>query len=156
MVMHTIGAESFSTVLASALERMAFVICDPCDETPGEVMAKSIAHAVVSATGPVTVQLCVSVTPGMVSEVASGMLGIDSEELDIDEHARAVVTELANIFGGELVMKMTDGEEGMVLSLPQEVGDEAAGALLDRVEAGGFAICLGSETGQLLVTVVGG
>jgi len=156
MVMHTIGAESFTGVLASALERMAFVICDPCDETPGEVMAKSIAHAVVGATGPVAVKLCVSATAGLVGEVASGMLGIDSEDLDVDEHARAVVTELANIFGGELVMKMTEGEEGMVLSLPQEVGDDEAGALLDRVDAGGFAICLGTDTGQLLVTVVRG
>lgn len=153
MSIQSIGADSFGEVLTNALERMAFVFAEPSNETPGEVFAQTVAHATVRVSGTISIVLCVSATQGMVVEVASGMLGIDGEDIDPDEHARAVVGELANIFGGELVMQMTHGDESVSLSLPRECVDEEAGALLDRTKNGGFAVCLGTENGQLLVTV---
>lgn len=89
----------------------------------------------------------------MVREVASGMMGMDSEEIDVDDHGRATVGELANILGGELVMLLTNGDEPMALGLPRDATDEEAGELLDRAQAHGFCCVLGSEAGSLLVAV---
>ncbi|MBL8753279.1 MAG: chemotaxis protein CheX [Planctomycetes bacterium] len=154
--MATVTADSFLGLATMALERMAFVITTPSEDTPGEVLVDCVAHAVIEATGDHSYTLCVSASPGMVKEIASGMMGVDPDEIDVDDHARATVGELANILGGELVMLVTAGDSQMSLSLPTETSDEAAGALLDRSAQHGFQCVLAGDTGRLLLTVLHG
>jgi hypothetical protein len=129
-------------------------ITEPVDQTAAEVLVKAVAHAVIEINGQPALRVCVSATAGMVREVASGMMGMDSDEIDVDDHGRATVGELANILGGELVMLLTNGDEAMALGLPRDATDEEAGELLDRANArSGFCCVLGSESGSLLVAV---
>lgn len=151
--MNTVSAETFGDLVALALERMAFVITEPLEQTPAEVLVKAAAHAAIDATGAEHYVVCVSATPGMVREVASGMMGMDADEIDVDDHGRATVAELANILGGELIMLLTSGDSQMSLALPRDVDDDEAGNLLDHAIQRGFVVVVGSEAGSLLVSV---
>jgi hypothetical protein len=154
MAMTSVTADSFSGLATMALERMAFVITSPCEATPGEVLVECVAHARIDLQGPEPHALCVSASPAMVKEIASGMMGTEPEDIDVDDHARATVTELANILGGELVMLLTGGDSQMSLGLPAEISDEAAGQFLDSTTDGGFQCALASDSGRLLFAVL--
>lgn len=151
--MHAVTADSFAGLVALALERMAFVSTEPIEKTPAEVLVNAAAHATIELRGSHGFTVTVSATAGMVREVAAGMMGMESEEIDVDDHGRATVGELANILGGELVMLLTNGDEQMALGLPRDAGDEEAGDLLDRAQSCGFCCVLGNEAGSLLVAV---
>lgn len=151
--MNAVTADSFAGLVGMALERMAFVVTEPMADSAAEVLVKAVAHAVIELDGSGHHVVAVSATAGMIREVAAGMMGMDSEEIDVDDHGRATVGELANILGGELVMLLTNGDEAMTLGLPRDATDEEAGDLLDRANARGFCCVLGNEAGSLLVSV---
>lgn len=151
--MNSVTADSFTGLVALALERMAFVVIEPSSESAAEVLVRSVAHAGIDVTGDESYRLTVSVTPGLVKEVAAGMMGIDADEVDVDDHARATAAELANIFGGELIMLLTGGDAQLSLGLPKDVADEDAGVHLDSAVASGFVSVLGSEAGSLAISV---
>jgi hypothetical protein len=154
--MNVITADSFTGLVAIALERMAFVITEPAEITPAEVLVDVAACAAVEIAngdgGPARTIL-VAASAGMVREVAAGMMGVGAEEIDVDEHALATVSELANILGGELIMLLTGGDEQLSLGLPRQVSDEAAGTLVDKTGADGISVVLGGDEGRLLVVV---
>lgn len=154
--MNVITSDTFTGLVAIALERMAFVITEPAEVTAAEVLVDAAAGAAVDISngeaGPGRTILVVA-TAGMVREVAAGMMGVGADEIDVDEHALATVSELANILGGELIMLLTGGDEQLSLGLPRQVSDEAAGALVDRADAEGFSVVLGCDEGRLLVVV---
>ena len=152
--MSTISATDFVQTAATALERMAFVVSEPATETAGEVLAQSGCNALVEISGDShRAWLVVAATRGLVCEVAAGMLGMDPAEIDVDEHGEAVVSELANILGGELVMAMGGEETALRLGLPQGLDDAAIGARIDEIAGNdlGWTCVLRSESGLLLV-----
>ena len=152
--MNPVTADSFAGLAAVALERMAFVVSEPSPETtPGEVLVSCAAHAVVAVRGEQGYTLAVGATPGIVREIASGMMGIEPDELDPDDHARATVDELANVLAGELVMLLTGGDGTLALSLPREAAAAEVDALLDGATAHGVCAVLVSDGGKLLLVV---
>ncbi len=153
--MNAVTGSDFSKTVRSALERMAFVNTEPGEDTAGEVLAQAFGHAVVDIAAPSSrMTLVVSATPGMIREIAGGMMGLEPEEVDIDEHGRATLAELANILGGELVMKLGGETIEMRMGLPGEATDETTGAHLDHIGAGhGWACVIAGDTGRLLVAM---
>jgi CheY-specific phosphatase CheX len=150
--MNAVTVDSFAGLVAQALERMAFVLAEPSPLTPGELLATSAAHAIVQIDTATSALLSVSATSGMVREIAAGMLGLEAEEIDVDEHAAATVAELANVLGGELTMLLTAGDEPSRLGLPREASSAEVETLLDGA-GDGFRIALGSDSGALLIVV---
>lgn len=151
--MATIRSESFASTIATALERMAFVITEPSPETPGEVLAIAEYHSLIELDSEHHEAFVVlSASPGFLQEVAAGMLGLDPSEVDASEHGEAVIKELANILGGEVIMALGGAQSPYRLGLPEMIDDATTNARMDTVEeAGGFAVVLASETGRLLV-----
>jgi CheY-specific phosphatase CheX len=146
--------DEFLAKAQNALERMAFVITEQSQRSIGEALANTAFHAMVSVEGEQGgVLLLVSASPGFVTEVASGMMGLDPSELDADEHGASAVTELANILGGELVMAMGGDEMPLRLGLPSSLDDASAGSMADRAATGGWAGTLQSDAGELLVAL---
>jgi len=150
--MTTVSTQNLRSLVTSALERMAFVFLDDSEATPGEVLARAAAHASIELRGESDFVVTVSVTQGVVCEVASGMMGCDPSEVDCDDHGQATASELANVIGGELVMQMTQYAEGLMIGLPQSLDDEEAGRLADLAGRDGLTCVLGNEDGELLVT----
>ncbi len=149
--MTTLAANRFAEFVASALERMAFVITEPSDAPPDDIVPGCCSHSTIEVRGKVRHELCVSATAGLVREVASGMLGIEADDVDLAGFARSTVTELANVLGGELVMMLADDEAK--LGLPDEIGAVEAAHLCAQAEDSGFRLVVGSETGKLVVAV---
>lgn len=152
--MLTVSTENLDGLVTGALERMAFVFCEPTDMTGGEVLALAAAHASIELRGATNYVVTVTATPGLIQEVASGMMGCDADEIDVDDHGRATVAELANIFGGELVMQLGTESDGLLIGLPRDMDDEEAGSVLDSASDGGLCTIQSTEMGQLMVCVV--
>lgn len=150
--MDVISSNDFARIVAAALERMAFVIAQQRDDAPAGVVHTCGAHAAVDLSGARGYELCVSATPDLVREVASGMLGVEAEEVDANHHGPATVAELANVFAGELMMLLTGGDAEMRLGLPRELTVEAAVAMVDQATANGFCVVVASGTGCLLLS----
>lgn len=153
--MNTVISDSFAGLVTIALERMAFVSVDREDVTPAEALVGCSAHARIDLDGDQRFAVSLSATPGMIRDVASGMMGIDSEEIDADEQGQATVGELANVVAGELIMLLTGGDEPMTLGLPRSASDAEVGALLDDRAGDGCELVFGSDAGRLLVIVRG-
>ncbi len=150
--MNIVAANDFSATAQSALERMAFVFVEPSPETHGEVLAAARHHAQVEIVGEYGhATLGGSATDGFIAEVAASMMGLESSDVDADEHGPPTVAELANVFGGELVMAMGGGDTAMRLCLPRAVDDEAAGQLADACVDGGQVVVLRSEGGLVMI-----
>ncbi|MBM4061248.1 MAG: chemotaxis protein CheX [Planctomycetes bacterium] len=152
--MPTVTAADFRILVARALERMAFVVAEPTGESAGEVLARSRHHAAIEITGDDhRAWLLVSATAGFVTEVAAGMMGMDPDEIDADEHGDATVAELANVLGGEFVMALGGDLAPVRLSLPQCLDDAAVDARLDEIADGerGWTVVLAADAGSLLV-----
>lgn len=151
--MMTVSTDGLQELVSNALERMAFVFVESCSTTAGEMIACAAAHSSIELRGTQNYVVTVTATPGFVAEVASGMMGCDADEIDVDDHGPATVSELANIFGGELVMLMADEDEGMLIGLPRDVSDEDAGSYADRAAENGRVCIVSAEDGELMVSV---
>ena len=152
--MTTITAQDFQATAANALERMAFVFTEPATETLGEVLAHACAHATIEISGDShRAWILVSATRGFLGEVAASMMGVEAEEIDIDEHAEATVHELANVLGGELVMAMGGADTPLRLSLFETLDDATVGERIDEVSSGehGWTTVLKADSGFLMI-----
>lgn len=154
--MTQIQSSSFQSIVGSALERMAFVILDPTERAPDQAVAAAHQHAVV-AIGDAAPQyhLLVSATDALLAEVAANLLGVDASEVDCPQQREMVVTELANVLGGELAMMLGGVEASPRLGLPELVDAATARAHLRSVDEApadaAFAFVLGADSGSLVV-----
>lgn len=103
-----IDATELSTRIAEALEHMCFIISDPVE---AHALPGTDNHSTVSVGDDIHMwDLSVSASAGILTEIASGLMGIEPDEVDVEEHLPATVQELANIFSG-IVIEMLGGEE---------------------------------------------
>ena len=151
--MMSVSTDCLAGLVTNALQRMAFVFAEPATMTAGEVLATAVAHASIDLRGGTNYVVTVSATAGMVQEIASGMMGCEPDEIDVDDHGRATVAELANIFGGELVMQLATEASGLLIGLPRDVLDDEAGRLADSAKPAGLCCVVSSDMGQMIVTV---
>lgn len=108
--------------VASALERMAFMVGEPIDEiSDAEGRASCIRVTVDGAN----YQVCVRATDGALLELLASL--VDSESFD-DEEAQLAVNELANVLGGE-ILRVLGGD-----LRPSELGLPKSGDTVDEDE----------------------
>ncbi len=152
--MDSVAADSFAGLVALALERMAFVVTEPAAEPAAhDVLGACVAHAIVDLRGSENYTLAVGATPEMVREIASGMMGVEPEEIEPGDHGRATVDELANVLAGELVMLLTGGDDQVRSTLPHAAAVADVAALLGGDGAGGLRAVFSSNGGHLVVVV---
>ncbi len=108
--------ESLVATVASALERMAFMVGEPVDAMSGDVhhMA-SIDVTVDGAPYAVTV----SATDGALQELLSSLADTDGFD---EEAAQFAVNELANVLGGEVLRVLGGDRLPSTLGLPRAGG----------------------------------
>ena len=127
-----------SELLAGALERIAFVITESCDESdlPLPFSPTQRARIVIGGVGRATVLL--EADDGFLCEFAAGLLGCDPDEVDPTAAGRDALSELANILGGSVVVALGGTDREYRLGLPEAL-DPAADSLevapIDRKDA---------------------
>lgn len=140
-------------IAVDVLEQMAFVFVDEAEAPFDEVLGGAAAAATLTVEGAVSEDITVSATEGLVREVASGMTGCEPEEVDVSTFSRAVVAELANVFGGQWALQRSGGGATAQVGLPRELTvDEAAERAVRAAEAGAV-LALESELGAIVVSL---
>lgn len=105
--------DALVTTVATALERMAFMVGEPVDGLSGEIHhAASIDVTVDGAE----YEVCVSATDGALQELLSSL--VDADGFD-DEAAQFAVNELANVLGGEVLRVLGGDQRPSKLGLPR-------------------------------------
>ncbi|MGE3175302.1 MAG: hypothetical protein AB7O97_21945 [Planctomycetota bacterium] len=137
---------------ALVLERMAFVIAEPTDQDPLAAIAACSHCAWVRIGERDDGFVVVAAAEGFVREVAAGMLGLEPDEVALDDHGDATVLELANVLGGHLIHEQDGDLSPLRLHLPEAVTSARAGELITRaLGLGGFAGVIAAEHGILVL-----
>ena len=137
--MTTVDAERLGGLVVDALERIAFLIVEPCDEAdlPGPFEATRRARIAITGVGEGAVWL--DADDGFVCELAAGLLGCDSDEVDAATTGRDALSELANIVGGL--------DQKVVLATSVNLDDRRIDAAIDQTVTNGVR----AAHGQLFV-----
>lgn len=105
--------ESLVNCVATALERMAFMVGDPVDK---ELPDSSLASCISLSVDGVDYRVCVRATGGAMQELLSGLLGSDTfEQLE----AQLATDELVNVLGGEVLRLLGGDTQPSSLGLPE-------------------------------------
>ena len=154
--MLTVSRTSLEEIVTRALERMTFTVVEPGEAAVADAVARAASHAVIELRGPRSYFVTVSASAGMVREVASGMLGCEPKDVDPKRHGEAVVTELSNVFGGELVIQMSTERDGLRIGLPQSAAPPEAQERCAFAERAGLAAVFVAGVSELVVSVARG
>ena len=131
-------------ITIEALERTAFVLVDPCE--PGET--ESPTHfARIQFTGPTTGTITVSASDRFLRELASSLLGIEADEIELESEGLDAIRELANILGGSVLNDIGGQDNTFSLGLPELVEGDTGDP--------GFTCCFDCEGESLIVTCRG-
>ena len=84
-------ADTLQQITVEALERTAFVLVDPCEA--GETETPTI-HAKVRFTGPSEGDVFVSASEGFLRELASSLLGVEPDEVDVQAQGMDAIREV--------------------------------------------------------------
>ncbi len=136
---------------ALALERMAFVIAEPVEVAPEAELQRASRYAAVQIGDDQHGFVLVAANDGFVREIASGMIGVDLDEVAIEEHGDATVLELANVLGGHAIHEADGDTSCLQLGLPRLVTRDEALALLRSAKGSGFAGVVAAEHGRLVL-----
>jgi two-component system chemotaxis response regulator CheY len=115
-------------VVLHSLERIAFILADPCEANVG---AGALRRCIAFKGPGVEGELIIAATKGLAQEAASGMTGQERAAFD-DEDLCKVLDELANIIGGEVVVLLGGREKPFKLGLPGPLDGRAQDAQCRR------------------------
>jgi len=148
----TIDADRLGELVVDALERTAFLIVDACDEEdlPGPFRIQRRARIAITGMGDGTVWL--DADDGFVCELAAGLLGCDSDEVDAATTGREALTELANIVGGSVVVALGGEDREYRLGLPESFDADAESAPATGTAPGSVRALLASDEGAIAVS----
>ena len=134
--MNNMNEEALTGIAMEALERTAFVLCEPCDDP--DAVASPDRFVQIAYSGPEngTVVLCAS--DGFLAELASSILGEEPEEIDAATTGVEALKEMANVMCGSVVFELGGEENTISLGLPEAI-DPA-----DR-PSGGMRVLLDSD-----------
>lgn len=138
------NTNALERVTIEALERTAFVLVDPCDP---EDTAPPTHFAQIRFTGPRDGSITVSASEGFLRELASSLLGIESDEIEIETEGLDAIRELANILGGSVLNDIGGQDSEFSLGLPELVDGDSGEP--------GLVCCFDCEGESLSVTCRG-
>lgn len=151
--MEALELESVTCSIIEILERMAFVLAEPAEESLAELEPEWVCHAEIrfgeAADGG---RAYLSATEGFLREFASSMLGLEPGEIDFEKEGCNALLEMANVCAGELVILLGGAEEYFQLSLPEFV--DAAVPFEGQAGSPEVEAVVKSEDGILRVAVV--
>ncbi len=123
--MRPITNDQLTELVATALERTAFVLVDPAEDD-AEASFAPVRRSSLRLTGSDwTGVITLTADEGFLCELASSLLGVDENEVELDEHGQDIILELANILAGSVSLALGGDKTHIGLGLP-ELSDLAA------------------------------
>lgn len=146
--MTDLSADFLAEATVSALERTAMVLAEPADDTDDHEPATTYAR--IAYSGPSAGTLTLGATDGFLRELASSLLGVEPEEIEVAEQGLDALKEMANILGGSVIVAMSGESCDFSLGLP---GIVAATDVSEQGNAASQAACtVTTDDGVLRVT----
>jgi CheY-specific phosphatase CheX len=118
--MITIDAQTLSYATITALERTAMVFAEPAGNGH-EQLEPVTRFARIGFTGPGSGTLVLGATERFLRCLAAGLLGVEPEEVSVEDHGLDALKEMANIVGGSVVLAMSGDTGEYSLGLPEVV-----------------------------------
>ena len=116
--MTDITSDKLAELVVEALERTAFLISDPIDGDEADSYEETTWFSTITYHGGATGEIYLAATEGFVLELASSLLGVDSDEVDLRTQGRDAINELANIVGGSVTLELGNETRQFSLGLP--------------------------------------
>lgn len=113
--------KSLQTIIMRALERIAFLVVDPSDPDVTNDLPPAYASASVPFEGCASGTVVVSASKGFLIELASGIMGVEPEEVNVDVEGLDALREITNILGGEVVRSLGGDDNPCRLGLPEVI-----------------------------------
>ena len=133
--------ETLTEVISEVLETSAFVFGEPCQKDDIPVDVAGALKATIVFEGPLGGSIEIAAAPGLATELAAGVLGLEADEVT-PEQAEDALKELVNVtcgqwltsvFGDEPIFKLT-------ASQLQSLDESAWSALVDHDAARGLLV----------------
>jgi len=122
--MTAIFSDELAMLAIQALERTAFVLVDAVENEEEhhwtEEEATGCLFSRIQYTGPASGQIILAGSHGFVIELASSLLGVEPEEVDIETEGKDALKELANILGGSVLVELDGQHIDYRLQVPEE------------------------------------
>jgi chemotaxis protein CheY-P-specific phosphatase CheC len=144
--MTAITSDKLGELVVEALERTAFLISDPIDSDDASSYGEPTWFSTIAYHGGSKGEIYLSATEGFVLELASSLLGVDADEVDLQTQGRDAINELANIVGGSVTLELGNETSQFSLGLP-----ESASADQLPVESAALTRCFIDAEDELLV-----
>jgi len=141
-----ISSNRLADLVVEALERTAFLLADAMPPEAKDEFDRPSWFSTINYTGTSGGAVFLAASEGFVRELASSLLGVEHDEVDMDTHGRDAVNELANIVGGSVTLDLGSDTQQFSLGLP-----EAAAS--DNMPMPGEAVtqCFIESEGELLI-----
>ncbi len=115
--MNTIDEDRLAELTAAALERTAFVMSEPV-AVEAAALHGATRGAAIRYRGPSAGEVALWTGDGFLRALASSLLGVEPEEIDVARQGEDALRELANIVGGSVVAFLGGEESAFLLGLP--------------------------------------
>ena len=143
--MTDVTATRLAELAVEALERTAFLISDPMPPEAAHEFDRPSWFSTITYHGSAKGALHLSASDGFVRELASSLLGVEPEEVDMQTHGRDAINELANIVGGSVTLELGSDTQQFSLGLPEEAEPDASPSAGANV-----TLCFLESEGELL------
>lgn len=144
--MTAITSDKLAGLVVEALERTAFLISDPISDEEASGYREPTWFSTIAYHGGSKGSIYLAATEGFVMELASSLLGVDAEEVDLQTQGRDAINELANIVGGSVTLELGNETAQFSLGLPESAtGDDLP------AENGSLTRCFIDAEDELLV-----
>lgn len=146
--------EAVTEAFSHVLENLAFMFTEVAeDEGSTETPEKSLC-ARVSFRGVRSGCLTLTVPVDLSLEIAANIMGLETDDPDMDAQLPDVIKELANVTCGHILTAIAGEEPVFDLSIPTvEVVDGAFWEAARRSE-GSFTVCVDGESPVLIDVVI--
>jgi hypothetical protein len=114
--MTNFSSEFLAEATVSALERTAMVLAELADDVDDHEPATAFAR--IAYSGPSKGALTLAATEGFMRELASSLLGVEPDEVEVDVQGIDALKEMANILGGSVIVAMSGESCDFSLGLP--------------------------------------
>lgn len=146
--MTLLTSQQIAEFVIEALERTAFVLAETIDAGEASSLPAPTKFSRIAYTGPSSGNVFLAASEGFICELASSILGVEPEDVDPSIEGEDAITELANIVGGSVILKLGGEKCEYSLRLPELI--EAA----NLPESNNYTqVCFVESEGELLKVI---
>ncbi|MBX3373716.1 MAG: chemotaxis protein CheX [Phycisphaeraceae bacterium] len=140
-------AGRLAALAIETLERTAFVPAEVVTESDASRLPLTTHYAAIEYGGSRSGSVVIGASDGFLRDLASSLLGVERDEIELRVHGTDAIRELANIIGGSIVWALGGETCPFSLGLPVLLSEDEGRSR----DAGGLHCDLESEGERLRV-----